>query len=191
MVDGKWSNDSRNSSAWGNEPTYGTNTTSGNTNNGGRGGGNHGICPPSWHIPTDAEWGELLNAMESISGTPTHNTGTGERGADAGARGKSTCMCSFGICNTDEIVSWTFDNTTSAWGTDFYGFRALPSGNRGYAGVVFAGRGAGANFWSSSASSNTFAWHRLFHYTRARVTRNYTNSFRSYGMSVRCIRNSD
>jgi uncharacterized protein (TIGR02145 family) len=188
MVDGKWSDDDRNSSTW-TQPATSNNSAFGNTNNGGRGANNHGICPPSWHVPTDAEWGELLNAMESTSASLTHNTDSGIRGLDAGTRGKSKCMCASGNCATDENVSWYYYSTASAQGTDDYGFRVLPSGYRTDSGSNFGNRGSHAFFWSSSASTGADAWYRIFYYDDARVAR-YSVGY-SFGYSVRCIRDND
>jgi uncharacterized protein (TIGR02145 family) len=175
MVDGKWSDDNRNSTAWSN-PVVSANTVSGNTNNGGKGANNHGICPPNWHVPTDGEWGDVLNAMETDS--KNHNASTGWLGTNAGTRGKSKC----GGTATDANAYWS-----SGAGTDDYGFRVLPTDDRNYDGSAFAGpRGSYAQFWSSSAYDGSTAWRRDFSYSEARVVRDATN--RSYGYVVRCIR---
>ena len=71
-------------------------------------------------------------------------------------------------------------------GTDKFGFRVLPSGLRDYAGSYFYNRGSSAYFWSSSANSSSYAWHRHFNYNYATVYRNNYN--RSYGFSVRCVK---
>jgi uncharacterized protein (TIGR02145 family) len=185
MVDGKWSNDTRDNTAWGSDPPTGTNTGTGNTNNGGRGTGNHGICPAGWHVPTDAEWGNILNAMESGSGT-THNNGTGLRGSVAGASSKSKCMCSAGSCNNDTDVRWTYDATMSVQGTDVYGFRVLPSSARNTNGPNFPNRGSVAYFWSSSAYDASHAWYRHITHDSATVFRGYF--YRSDGFPVRCMK---
>jgi hypothetical protein len=70
-----------------------------------------------------------------------------------------------------------------------YGFRVLPAGYRNYDGSNFYNRGNNAFFWSSSAYSATNAWNRYFNYNNATVNRNNNNN-RSYGFSVRCIRDS-
>jgi uncharacterized protein (TIGR02145 family) len=176
MVDGKWSNDSRNATSW-SEPSYSVSTDVGNTNNGGRGANGRGICPPNWHVPTDGEWGDILNAMETNA---DHNSGTSRRGSVAGASSKSKCMCSSGRCNDDENVSWP----NGSVGTDFYGFRVLPSGNRLSDGSGLYYRGMHTYFWSSSAASGTRAWARIFSYNRTSVYRGHGD--RSNGYSVRC-----
>jgi uncharacterized protein (TIGR02145 family) len=188
MVDGKWSDDNRNTSDW-TQPATSATAGSGHTNNGGLGANNHGICPPNWHVPTDGEWGELLNAMESTSESLTHNTGTGYSGLDAGTRGKSRCMCASGSCATDENVRWSYHSSAIVRGTDFYGFRVLPAGYRTDNGSYFYGRGSRAYLWSSSAYNSARAWRRSFYYNEARVHRDSRN--RSFGYPVRCIRDNE
>jgi uncharacterized protein (TIGR02145 family) len=180
MVDGKWSNDSRNTTTWV-EPAHSTYTSEANTNNGGRGAGNHGICPPNWHVPTDGEWGEVLNEMET--GSKDHNSGTGnEIGTDAGSRGKSKCTCAKkDKCDNDADASWKYYDFNT--GVDYYGFRALPTGMR--APDQFLDMKAAAYTWSSSASSPIGAWYRAYVYYEASVRRDRTQ--RSSGCAVRCI----
>jgi uncharacterized protein (TIGR02145 family) len=182
MVDGKWNSDTRAVSTWGTDPVYSTNTASGNENNGGRGAYGHGICPPNWYIPSDYEWGELLNAIES--GTKEHNTGVNSRGSGAGKNGKADCTCgSSGVCATDQEAKWNRDTHS---GSDAYGFRVLPSGNRNDNGADYNNRGTYGWFWSSSARTEGHAWYRRFHYDYTYVYRQHYN--RSYGLSVRCMR---
>jgi uncharacterized protein (TIGR02145 family) len=188
MVDGKWSNDSRNSTTWGSDPSYSTNTSNANTNNGGRGANNHGICPPNWHVPTDGEWGDLFNVMET--GSKVHNTSIGWIGTTAGSRAKSKCTVGDNGTTgatyvSDTQANWYYNSSTL--GVDFYGFRVLPAGYRAYDGIAFYSRGVSAHFWSSSAYSDTYAWRRHSWAGDARVYRN-GDSYRSEGFSVRCIR---
>ena len=189
MVDGKWTSSGHSSSAWRERTGYGTNTSSANTQNhgqtdGGATTGGRGICPPNWHVPTDHEWGIILDGMERDGGTAHQNaSGAGWYGTTAGMRGKSTCTCTSGDCNNDADVSWS----NSSQGTDVYGFRALPTGYRNHNGSYFDNRGIYAIFWSSSAYSSSYAWIRAFYYGNPTVHR--SNGYnRSYGFSVRCIR---
>jgi uncharacterized protein (TIGR02145 family) len=192
MVDGKWTSSDHSSSSW--MQTYdnwGTYTASGNTQNHGRSdaGGvtdGRGICPENWHVPTDKEWGDILDEMET--GTKNHNDSINWRGQTAGSRAKSTCTCNDSVsgsdCVDDAKANWYYHDTNS--GTDNYGFRVLPTGNRNYDGSDFNERGYTALFWSSSAYSPPWAWIRGFVYIEATVYREYTN--RSCGFSVRCVR---
>jgi uncharacterized protein (TIGR02145 family) len=197
MVDGKWTSSAQNSSAWSQPVNYGTSGSSGNPQNHARSDGGdvtdgRGICPPNWHIPSDEEWGELLNAMESGAGT-THNTGTNERGADAGKRGKAACNVqdlgtSGNTYVNDMQANWYYYSSTA--GTDVYGFRVLPAGYRQHAGSTVRERGYSAYFWSSTAYDVSSAWIRAFFANSSRVLRDYYNDYRSYGQSVRCIRDT-
>jgi uncharacterized protein (TIGR02145 family) len=161
----------------------------GRTANGSSTGG-RGICPPNWHVPTDFEWGVILDGMESGGGT-AHQTAssTGWIGTDAGSRGKAACTVDDNSTSGNTYVNDTQANwyyNSSTLGTDYYGFRVLPAGYRYYSGSSFNYRGNYAYFWSSSAYSSTNAWNRYFYYLYATVYRSYNS--RSYGFSVRCVR---
>jgi uncharacterized protein (TIGR02145 family) len=186
MVDGKWSDDSRNTTNWV-EPAYSTYTSAANTNNGGRGANGHGICPPNWHVPTDGEWGDVLNTMET--GSKVHNTSSGWIGTDAGSRGKSKCTVADQQPSGPNYVSDTQANWyyyASTLGTDNYKFRILPSGIRQHDGSIFRYRGTIAGFWSSSASTATNAWRLRIDASLSNVNR--SDVARAGGFSVRCIR---
>ena len=58
----------------------------------------YGICPPGWHLPTQAEWSTLLTAVGSRTGKALKSQ-----------------------------TGWN-DMTIIANGTDAYGFSALPAG---------------------------------------------------------------
>ena len=181
--------------AWAENATYNTgaaSATNSQFNHGrsssGSGTSGRGICPPNWHVPTDNEWGIVLDGMESSTGSTVHqNASAGWIGTNAGSRGKSVCTCASNGCNNDTDVSWYYYSSNQ--GTDVYGFRVLPAGSRNANGSNFNNRGNTAYFWSSSAYDSLYAWYRYFAYNYATVRRYYTT--RSNGFSVRCIRNSD
>jgi uncharacterized protein (TIGR02145 family) len=141
--------------------------------------GGRGICPPNWHVPTDFEWGQLLDAMESDGGT-THQTTTADGsyiGTNAGTRGKASC-------------SGTSGDTNPVWdsgaGTDVFNFRVIAGDDRNPNGINDGSRGLYAVFWSSAAYGESNAWNRDFGYANAGVFRRAAN--RSLGYSVRCVR---
>jgi uncharacterized protein (TIGR02145 family) len=156
----------------------------------GLGTGGRGICPSNWHVPTDFEWGVILDGMESGGGTA--HQGASDRsdyGINAGSRGKSKCTAPSGTTSGNTYVndtqeSWYYSSTL---GTDVYGFRVLPAGYRNYDGSNFANRGSLAYFWSSSASSSSYVWRRQFYYNSATVNHGVALP-RSAGLSIRCIR---
>jgi uncharacterized protein (TIGR02145 family) len=152
----------------------------GRTAHNGAGAGGRGICPPNWHVPTDAEWSLFLDAVEGAGSAHSDASGDDWFGVNAGTKSKAACIGSA----TDDAPLWT--NHDSNNGTDTYGFRVLPAGGRWNDGSYFYNRGAYVAFWSSSAYSDTNACSRAFGYDQAYVA-HYTR-YRSYGYSVRCIR---
>jgi uncharacterized protein (TIGR02145 family) len=141
--------------------------------------GGRGICPPNWHVPTDFEFGQLLDAMEGGDGTVHQTTSVSGSyvGTDAGTRGKARC-------------SGTSSNTNPVWdsgaGTDVFNFRAIAADDRNLDGSNEGKRGLVASFWSSASYDEPLAWRRYFESAHADVNRR--RAHRSLGNSVRCVR---
>ncbi len=152
--------------------------------------GGRGICPSGWHIPTDNEWGVMLNAVETTNGnilsntinpmadggTQNHNDGQVNdtklwKGIDAGKR----LLFSGG-------ANWIPNKT------DQYNFTALPAGKRNYNGACFHAPSGENYLWSSSAYHANGAFLRMFSMGTPCVYRHVWFS-RSEGLSVRCIKN--
>ena len=96
--------------------------------------GVQGICPTGWHLPSDAEWSQLTNYLESQS---VYQCGT-VSSAIAKALAAET--------------GWTTYTTTCAVGNDLSGnnltgFSALPAGDE-----IAGNFGQYALFWSSTMS---------------------------------------
>jgi uncharacterized protein (TIGR02145 family) len=122
--------------------------------------GVQGICPPGWHIPTDAEWTALTDYLggESVAGGKMRETGT---------------------------THWSPPNTEA---TNSSGFTGLPGGRRGSNGG-FGNLGFIGNWWSSTEYSSVIAWHRFLDYDNpAEAHRGY--SIKEFGFSVRCLRDN-
>ena len=117
-----------------------------------------GICPTSWHVPTDAEWTNLLRVVDSTNTT-------------AGTRLKT------------RNVGWKVNGTTSGNGSDVYGFHALPSGDS--IGVSNAAGSAGF-WWSATEGDTTHAWNRSMYYNANDLSRyDYDKTF---GFALRCVK---
>jgi uncharacterized protein (TIGR02145 family) len=152
----------------------------GRTAHNGAGAGGRGICPPNWHVPTDAEWGLFFDAVEGTGSAHSDASSSNWFGVNAGQKSKAACIGSA----TDDAPLWT--NHASNNGTDTYGFRGLPAGLRDYDGDLFGLRGGHTFFWCSSAHNGTYARFRSFYYDHATVE--HYAYYRSFGFSVRCIR---
>jgi uncharacterized protein (TIGR02145 family) len=135
-----------------------------------------GICPIGWHVPTNNEWTELTNY---IGGAVLQD-------------GKKLKSCSQvnsplgGNCNTAVHPRWNYAGT-EIYGTDEFGFSAIPGGQREMDGG-FNGFGIICRLWSSSQDS----FHVDLGKTRSLYfSNNYINeggSNKRYGLQVRCIK---
>jgi uncharacterized protein (TIGR02145 family) len=117
-----------------------------------------GVCPEGWHLPSDAEWDTLVNGLG------------GEY--SAGKRMKSK-------------DGWNHYKDESGNGNNSSGFNALPAGSR-YSAGGFYNLGFSALFWTSTGYKEKNAWYRYLGYFHNGIYRYFGN--RSYGFSVRCIR---
>ena len=117
-----------------------------------------GLCPSSWHVPTDGEWTTLTTYLggESIAGGKMKSTGS---------------------------TNWDSPNTGA---TNESGFSALPGGYRNSDGSFYF-ISYFAFFWSATEFDNFLAWYRYLYFDNGNVYRYYYYS-KSVGASVRCLR---
>jgi len=121
-----------------------------------------GICPSGWHIPSNNDWNELVNYVESSNGC-----------SDCAAR----------YLKATSGWDWNDYEGKSGNGNDRYGFSALP-GSCGDTGVI--GRVGLEGFWWSS---NYYGYLRL-HKSYDDFLLRYHSEYESYYFfSVRCVQN--
>jgi uncharacterized protein (TIGR02145 family) len=132
-----------------------------------------GLCPVGWRIPTDTDWTDLTN---QITGS------TDLIGNKLKSRRQINSPLG-GNYATTEHPRW--EENSTYWGTDDYGFSALPSSYRFSSGtwlnIGFTGR-----WWTSTSLGDSNAWFREITYDYGQITR--TVDAKNYGLSVRCIR---
>lgn len=131
------------------------------------------LCPSGWHAPTNDEWTALT---DFIGGTDSPH----------GNELKSCLQVNSplgGNCNTTNHPRW--DENSSDWGTDDYGFSGLPGGihlieewGRNWA------IGQQGIWWSSELDSGNAMTRTLYLGGSVGVS-SYS---KEYGMSVRCLR---
>jgi uncharacterized protein (TIGR02145 family) len=107
--------------------------------------GVQGICPPGWHLPSDAEWTVLTDYLTN------NGYGYGGSGSDIGKSMASTSGW------TSYSEAGTIGNNQAS--NNSSGFTALPGGYR-YGGGGFSNLGGDAFFWSSSEVDASIAWGR-------------------------------
>ena len=126
------------------------------------------MAPEGWHIPSDAEW----KILEKTIGMQQNQVDAlAWRGTNEGE-----------ILMNKALAGWP--QASVAFGSDLYGFAALPGGCRLQNGFTNTEKNT-AFFWSSSADGNQ-AWYRYLDAQKKTIFRQKT--YRSYGMSIRCIK---
>ncbi len=130
------------------------------------------LCPEGWRVPSDNDWYALSDYISG--GTATGGNQLKSCRQDGSPLG--------GGCNTATHPRW--DNHETSYGTDDYGFGALPGGER-QSGGSYHFLGSNGNYWSSTESTADAAWHRAMddHPNLWRPSRG-----KSHGINVRCVR---
>ena len=128
------------------------------------------LCPKGWHVPTDAEWGTLVQFIDPTSSSFVSFI--------AGGKLKSTRTA------PDAHPRWDSPNVGA---TDEYGFSALPAGYRDTDGT-FDGALYTCFLWSSSEKNALFGQCRGIYNIDSNFGWSYLN--KQDGFSVRCLRDS-
>ena len=118
-----------------------------------------GVCPESWHVPTDGEYTAL---SDYLGGTSV-----------AGGKLKE---CTEGGCPESEY--WYSPNTGA---TNESSFTALPGGAHYY----YRHMGYNGSFWSSTEYGSNDAWHRGLESNNLEISRR--DYGKDSGFSLRCI----
>ena len=152
-----------------------------------------GLCPTGWHIPSNYEWTQLeqyicnqLGNANCATQFPYDNSGW-RRGTNEGNALKSCRQVSSplgGDCANSEHPRWNSHSTH--YGTDEFGFSALPGGHRN-SNSLYGNLGRVGNWWSSTEHSG-YPWARLLDYDSGTVIYGTTN--KGGGLSVRCVRDN-
>ena len=130
------------------------------------------LCPTGWHVPSHDEWTDLTNF---IGGTSNGNQLKSCRQVNSPLGGG---------CNTSEHPRWK--ESSAAYGTDDYGFSALPGGKRGWSDGWFYNVGSQGFWWSSTEKYPNTAWCRYLDSSNGHVP--LPAYHKRYGYSVRCLR---
>ncbi len=129
----------------------------------------NGLCPDGWRMPDHEDW----LALTEYAGGQFGNKLKSRRQVGSPFGGEYDPM---------EHPRWETFSTN--YGTDDFGFGALPGGNR-HASGVFVTIGANALFWSSSEISEEAGYGWYIYHGYYGVDRGYGD--KRTGFSVRCI----
>jgi uncharacterized protein (TIGR02145 family) len=192
MVDGKYADDTKASSAWDESwvsPYYydtGAPATTPNADrNNARGensmkGGGRGICPMGWHVPTEREWATMLDSVvhsNVFSSQPTDGTVLTNAGL------LILTSATFSLNQSDPCHGEV--HCDAFCGVDSYGFNLIPAGWRASDGSGLSYRGERVAVMSSSVASHQFHWYYDV-YSNVEFMRR-RNMPRYNGKTVRCL----
>ena len=135
------------------------------------------LCPDGWHVPTDAEWTIMIQAL--VPSQVVDGTIFGAQSLTAGTVMKSDV--------TNLTAGTGLGWNPSSPGTNTSGFSGLPGGYR-QSGGSFNGIRNDAFFWSATENIINTAWYRYLFNSNGNVSRNHIT--KSVGASVRCLKNS-
>ncbi len=141
----------------------------------------NGLCPIGWHVPSDANWTQLVDYVVA-QGFPNSSFVPNSTGnALKSCRQVNSPLG--GDCNTTEHPRW--DSHHAHHGFDEFGFSGLPGGDRGSTGgfLLFGSRGS---WWSSEEDSLEGAWCWFVARNAGNLRRLYSD--KRIGFSVRCIK---
>jgi uncharacterized protein (TIGR02145 family) len=142
----------------------------------------NGLCPAGWHVPSFAEWLQLVNYVES-QGFPNTQVTNGAGSALKSCRQVNSPLG--GNCNTTEHPRWGSDNTY--YGFDAFGFSGLGGGFRNFIGQ-WDPIGFNGIHWSSTEVNTSDAWVRFLHSNYGYISGDGFGYSKVSGFSVRCIR---
>ncbi len=144
---------------------------------------NFGLCPVGWRIPSNDDWDELRNYLVD-QGYPNDDLINGAGNALKSCRQVSSPLN--GNCDTSEHPRW--DSNSSHYGTDLFGFSALPGGKRNSSGS-FYGIGFYGSWWSATEYGGPYSGYRWLGNDVGFF--GFNNGGKGDGLSVRCVRNHD
>lgn len=140
--------------------------------------GVQGICPDGWHLPSYAEWDEMITYVSSQPRFICDN--------NEGYNGKALAS----------KIGWNTYNNTCVVGAEYGSYsRSMNNGTRftampaGYWDSYFRDVNYVGNFWTTREYNNTYAYHRYLSHSDRSMGNSYT--YKTYGLSVRCVRNQE
>ena len=138
----------------------------------------HQICPEGWHVPTDAEWTQMLNYLGS---QPRFRCDNNTSYVAKALSSKSNWNTYYYYCN----VGYEQNRNNASW------FSAYPSGyaRRTSNSYEYNSYRSYAGWWSSTSYGNNNIW--LYEYTNSndRVSR-INHGLMEYAYTIRCLKDN-
>jgi uncharacterized protein (TIGR02145 family) len=141
-----------------------------------------GLCPAGWKVPSDEDWTELTEYLTGEFGL--NNEPGGSNGLANSLKSCHQVSSPLGNeCSTNDHPRW--NSHSVHYGTDNFGFAAVPGSNRdatGSYGLI----GSAGLWWTSTGDGEQNAIYRSITVNAGHLQR--AAESRKMGLSVRCIR---
>ncbi|MBQ6156922.1 MAG: hypothetical protein IJK22_10005 [Bacteroidales bacterium] len=134
------------------------------------------LCPEGWHVPTDAEWTQLVNY---VGAQPKYRCDNNTTYIAKSLASKQNWQ--EGAWSNCQVGFYTSRNNAT-W------FSAYPSGYWNQSNNTYYSYGGYAGYWSSTPEGNNNLWLREFYYNSSGVER-LNQGMWSYAYTVRCLKN--
>ena len=146
-----------------------------------------GLCPAGWHVPSLEDWNDMVDYIIDNYDFIENNVGNSLKSC------RQINSPLGGDCDTEEHPRW--EEHSVHYGTDDFGFSALPAGRRSWTGT-FGTLETFGRFWTSTSEweeeDSVRAHYLLFHYMYGDI--DGLDGFLIYrkrsGISVRCIKDN-
>ncbi|MFO7615325.1 MAG: fibrobacter succinogenes major paralogous domain-containing protein [Bacteroidales bacterium] len=132
----------------------------------------NGLCPPGWHVPSDAEWTALSDYVSSQSGYI----------CDSNSEWIGKALAATTVWDTSTNICVPGNNPTA---NNVTGFSGLPGGFRSFSGG-FGSVGKNGVWFSSTEFEDDYALYRSINFSLPKLNPGHHPKY--YGFSVRCIK---
>jgi uncharacterized protein (TIGR02145 family) len=133
------------------------------------------LCPDGWHVPTDAEWAQLLSYLGA---QPKYYCGN----ATCVAKSLASNSKWEGTSYNCQVGTQQQTRNNATW------FSAYPSGYWNQSNNTYNNFGSFAGFWTSTPEGNNNLWVREF-YNYSESVQHPSSGKWSYAYTVRCLKN--
>ena len=137
-----------------------------------------GLCPDGWEVLSDTAWTVIEDYVVHV-----HDEADEDNVSNLLKSCRQVNSPLGGECDTENHPRW--DQWAHHFGTDNFGFSALPAGFRSRTGG-YNRVGEFGQWWTSTEESENQAWRRGFSRGTGSILRN--NSTKNFGFAIRCGR---
>jgi uncharacterized protein (TIGR02145 family) len=145
---------------------------------------NRNICPCNWHVPSDSEWTTLENYLIANGFNYDGSSSGNKIGKALASQNPTQNLNWISSSNIGAIGNNTLQNNSS-------GFNATPDGMLPHSTPINSDIGYFTNWWTATEYAADCAWVKTLYNSSINISKiNYDYGIKSFGNSIRCVKNS-